>query len=201
VYGTPADPSLAIRESAPLTITSLYTIAKQTGEALCRRYATLFDLSTVSGRLGNAYGPMERTTLSRSGMSVIYHLAHAAARGEHIALFGANRSLDFCYIADVAEAFARLTLADTLRHDVYNVAGERAATVGEVCDTLRTLAPNFGWSESEQRDADVVALPASERGTLDLSRLRDDVGFVPRYSLLDGLTEYLAWLRSGWLDL
>ena len=200
IYGAAANPMPVTHESAPLAITSLYTIAKQTGEALCRRYTTLFDLSTVSGRLGSAYGPMERTTLSRSGMSVIYQLAHAAVRGEDIAVFGADRSRDFCYITDVAEAFARLALADTLRYDVYNVAGERAATVREVCDALCTLAPDFSWSECEQQVADVVAMPGSERNTLDLSRLRDDVGFVPRYSLLDGLTEYLAWLRSGWLS-
>lgn len=199
VYGTPAEPALPIREDHSLTVNSLYTIAKQTGEALCQRYTGIFDMSAVSGRLGSAYGPMERTTLSRSGLSAAYHLSQAAVRGEHVAVYGADRSRDFCYITDVAEAFTRLALADTLHHDVYNVAGDGAVTVREVCDALCLLAPEFSWSESDARDADVAALPAAERGAVDLSRLRDDVGFVPRYSLLDGLTEYVAWLRAGGL--
>lgn len=201
VYGAPDDPAVPIREDHPLTITSLYTVAKQTGEALCRRYAALFDLSAVSGRLGNAYGPMERTTLSRSGMSVVHPLAHAAVRGEHVAVYGVDRRRDFCYIADVAEAFTRLALADMLNYDVYNVAGDRAATVREVCDALCLLAPEFSWSESTEQEADAVTLPISERGTLNLSRLRDDIGFVPSYSLLDGLTEYVNWLGDGWLEM
>ena len=201
IYGSPDDPSQPIREDRPLAISSLYTIGKQAGEALCRRYAELFGLSAVSGRLGNAYGPMERATQSRTGMSVVYLLAHAALRGQPVRVHGAERTRDFCYSDDVADAFARLALADTLHHDVYNVAGDFAAPVREVLDVLTDLLPGFRWQPADANAADVLTLPASARGTLDMSRLREDVGFTPRFGLADGLRAYLDWLRQGWLDL
>jgi nucleoside-diphosphate-sugar epimerase len=32
---------------------------------------------------------------------------------------------------------------------------------------------------------------------MDLTRLRDETGFEPRYSLETGIPEYVAWLRKG----
>ncbi|MFN8496378.1 MAG: NAD(P)-dependent oxidoreductase [Anaerolineae bacterium] len=200
VYGAPADPTEAILETRPLAISSLYTICKQAAEAMCRRYTELFGLSTVVGRLGTAYGPMERATLSRSGMSAVYLLAHAALRGERARVYAPQRHRDFCYIDDVADAFVRLALADRPTWDVYNVAGDRAYRVAEALDALASLAPGFAWAEADAETADVVTLPPSVRGNLDMSRLRDDCGFVPRFTLADGLAAYLAWLQSGWLD-
>ncbi|MCW5849479.1 MAG: NAD(P)-dependent oxidoreductase [Anaerolineae bacterium] len=196
VYGAPEDPTQPIRETRPLAISSIYTICKQAGEALCRRYAELFGLSAVSGRLGTAYGPMERATHSRSTMSVLYALTHAAWRGERVRVHGADRRRDFCYIDDVADAFAHLALAERLSWDVYNVAGDRACTVREALDSLQALVPGFAWDKAEADEAEVVTLPASVRGTLDMSRLREDTGFTPRYSLAEGLRAYLIWLKS-----
>lgn len=200
VYGAPADPNEAIVETQPLAISSLYTICKQAAEAMCRRYTELFGLSTVVGRLGTAYGPMERATLSRSGMSAAYALAHAALRGERVRVHAPQRHRDFCYIDDVSDAFVRLALADHLAWDVYNVAGDRAYRVVEALDALTSLVPGFAWAEAEAETADVVTLPPSVRGNLDMSRLRDDCGFVPRFSLAAGLADYLAWLQAGWLE-
>ncbi len=200
VYGAPADPTEPIVETRPLAISSLYTICKQAAEAMCRRYMELFGLSTVVGRLGTAYGPMERATLSRTGMSAAYVLAHAAVRGERVRVHAPERHRDFCYIDDVSEAFVRLALADHLAWDVYNVAGDRAYRVCEALDALASLVPGFEWVEADVETADVVTLPPSVRGNLDMSRLRDDCGFVPRFTLADGLAAYLAWLRAGWLD-
>ena len=201
VYGAPDDPTQPIVETVPLTIANLYTICKQASELVCRRYTDLFGLSTAVGRLGTAFGPMERATASRSGMSVFYLLAHAAVRGEPVRVHGASRYRDFCYIDDVAEAFARLALADRLTWDVYNVAGDRAYSVREGLEILAGLAPGFDWSETDADQADVVTLPMSVRGALDMSRLRDDLGFSPQYSLAAGLPAYLAWLREGGLEI
>ena len=61
---------------------SLTEASKVASEELCRRYYELFGLSTASGRLGSAYGPMERSTDSRQTMSALFTLAHAALEGQ-----------------------------------------------------------------------------------------------------------------------
>jgi UDP-glucose 4-epimerase len=203
LYGAPeGDPRRPRTETDPLKLRNLYTICKEASENLCRRYGELHDLTTVAGRLGSAYGPMERASKSRESMSLIYELAHRALAGERVTTWGSDRVRDFCYVADVAETFARLALAGHLKWSVYNVATDRATTVRDVLDELVRLCPGFTWREvTDPEEADIVLPPASTRAPHDLSRLREDVGSGPQFDLTQGLEAYLTWLRSGWIHL
>lgn len=199
LYGAPANPHRLLTEAEPLTTANLYTICKFASEQLCRRYTELHGLATVVGRLGSAYGPMERATQSRETMSFIYNLAHRALAGEHSRIFGANRLRDFCYIDDVATAFSHLLLAKQLNWPVYNIATDQTVTNRDALDMLSQLCPGFGWREvAHPEEADLSILPHQERAPLDLSRLRQDVGYTPQYDLARGLQAYLEWLRAGW---
>jgi nucleoside-diphosphate-sugar epimerase len=203
LYGAPdGDPRQPRTEHDPLKIVGLYAICKQAGEHLCRRYSELHGLTTAVGRLGSAYGPMEWASKSRESMSLVYDAAHRALAGEHMAVWGSDRVRDFCYVADVAEAFARLALAEELHWPLYNVATDQAITVRDVLDELVRLCPGFTWSEvADPEQADVTLPPTSARAPHELSRLREDVDFSPQYDLSRGLKAYLDWLRSGWMHL
>ncbi len=197
IYGAPSDPTRLIDEDDPLQIGGIYTISKQAGEHLCRRYAELYGLSAVAGRLGTAYGPMERPTGSRSTMSQVYTLLHAALAGHQLCIYGADRLRDVCYIEDVADAFCRLTLAERLNHTIYNVSAGTAYSLRAISIAIAMLVPGATWVTAETADtADLVVGPAGERGSMRIDRLRADLGFQPKYSLHDGLAHYLAWQRA-----
>jgi UDP-glucose 4-epimerase len=197
VYGAPHDLARAIQETDPLQIGGAYTICKQAGEQLCRRYNELYGLSAVAGRLGTAYGPMERPTDSRSTMSQVTALMHAALTGRQLRIYGAERLRDACYIDDVAEAFCLLTLADRLGYPIYNVSAGTAHSLREIADAIAHLVPGLAWTSTDvPEEADLVVRPASERGPMNIERLRVDMGFTPRFTLRSGLASYLEWLRA-----
>ena len=199
LYGAPTKPHRLLSEDEPIQTSKLYTICKSASEQLCRRYHEVHNLSTVVGRLGSAYGPMERASKSRENMSILYILAHRALAGEQIRVFGADRLRDFCYVEDIADAFARLVDADTLTWPIYNLATDRPITTRDALDALLELCPDFGWRAMDQPGkADIAIVPDQERAALDMSRLRRDVNFMPKHNLLSGLQAYLDWLRSGW---
>lgn len=197
VYGAPADRQRLIREDDALQIDNLYTICKQASEQLCRRYNDLFGLSTVVGRLGTAYGPMERGTASRQRMSLVYVLAHAGLAGQPLKLYGVDLLRDVCHIDDVSEAFARMLRAEQLRWPAYNVSAGRAYSLREIATLMQSLIPTLQWAEtSEPAEAAVAVFPANERGPLDISRLHEDLAFSPQYPLAEGLQQYVNWLRT-----
>lgn len=196
VYGA-APPLPKRREEDGLQIGGLYTIAKQTSEELCRRYAELFGLTVAVGRLGTAYGPMERPTGSRSGMSSIQRAARKALAGEEIRVYGAAAARDFCYIEDVAEAFVVLLESATLRHHLYNVAGAEAAPLRRALEAIAEAVPGFSWREVDDPEAaDLALLPGRERAGLDLGRLERDGPWRPGHDLHSGIRAYLGWLRA-----
>src|SRR5207245_682987 len=111
-------------------------------------------------------------------------------------VFGADTLRDFCYIEDVANAFAGLALANRLSWDIYNISAGRAYSLREACTILKDLVPTFEWETTEYPEqADVTVFPTQARGPMDISRLRDDTGFQPSHDLPTGLERYLEWLR------
>jgi UDP-glucuronate 4-epimerase len=197
VYGAPLNPTRLIHETDALQIGGAYTICKQASEQLCRRYGELYGISAVAGRLGTAYGPMERPTESRSAMSQVTVLLQAALGGRQLRIYGAERLRDACYIDDVSEAFCRLTLAEQLEHTVYNVSAGTAHSLREIASAIAALVPGMAWAPTDApEEADLAVRPPNERGPMDLARLRDDTGFTPRFTLQRGLATYLEWLRA-----
>jgi UDP-glucuronate 4-epimerase len=196
IYGA-APPLPLRREDGPLQIGGLYAIGKQASEALCQRYAELFDLSVAVGRLGTAYGPMERTTGSRSGMSSIQRATLKALAGEQLSVYHPDVARDFCYVVDVAEAFAELLEAERLHYPIYNVAGPEAAPLRAALEVLTAAVPGFGWREvDDPAEADLAMFAGKARAGLDLSRLEHDTGWTPRHDLRSGIHAYLDWLRG-----
>ena len=96
------------------------------------------------GRLGTAYGPMERATGSRtnlSGVQQVIRLAETLDRPVRVA--GAEIARDFVHVDDVAEAFYQLAVVPEARHVIYNVGAGRSDPLSVALDALADVAPGF----------------------------------------------------------
>lgn len=196
LYGpAPAEP--ALDESTLLCAYSMYAIAKIASEQACERIAALSGIDVRIGRLGTAYGPMERTTPSRSNMSAVHRaVALAGAGGGCLKVSGAEIARDFCHVDDAIEAFWQLAISDSLQHRVYNVGATRAAPLREALDALAEAVVAFKWQATPALEADVVQTPANARAAMAMGRLVQDTPWRERYSLAEGVIAYLGWLRS-----
>jgi nucleoside-diphosphate-sugar epimerase len=192
------DPEVPIPESAPIPREGqgLYTITKDASERICERYRELYGMDVVVGRLGGPYGPMERDTKVRPIMSPIYQLAREALRRGTVNLYSNDGSYDWTYTMDHALAIRLLLEAPPLRHTVYNLANGVSRRISEVTSALSNLIPGvgFAWVDSPVEADLSVTMP--RRGPLDITRLREDVGFEPQYDLESGLATALPWWRG-----
>jgi nucleoside-diphosphate-sugar epimerase len=193
IYG--ARPDLApITEEDSARPVELYPVTKWAAEALARRFADVHDVDLAVTRLASPFGPFERDTGSRPLLSSIREWTVAALRGERVCVLGsAIPPRDSVYVADIASGIATVLLAKQLPHRVYNVGWGHATAADDVLKALGRLFPGLRIERHPEESSPWSASPA--RGPLSIERLRQDLGWTPRYDLQSGLAVYVEWAR------
>jgi nucleoside-diphosphate-sugar epimerase len=197
VYGAVEDPTESVTEDARLAAKNLYGVAKIASEGVCRRYRMLYDMKVVSGRVCATYGPMERPSGSRKGMSAVYEAAHAALQGRKLRASGLSVARSWTHVEDIARGLIGILKTPHCSYDAYNVSYGEAYTLRQVLEAVKDINPSFEYAVVEGgMAADVAYDESRQRGPMDITRLREDVGYDPQYDLALGLQAYMNWLDS-----
>ncbi len=189
------------REDAPLLVDAGDSIGalKRATEELAIYYGDRSGLDVVVLRIGEVYGP-----LYRSMRNYPSRVAHRAAGRQEEHLPGpavGTGGHDYCYVKDCAEALRLLHVAPQLSHRTYNVGPGRSVADPEVLAAARAARPDVSYegasvAQSGALDAVGAADTGEHAAYMDLGRLRDATGFVPRYDIELGMAEYIEWLES-----
>lgn len=184
VYGITGEHPQQIEESHPIAPVSPYGSHKVIAEELCRSWSRDFGATCTVLRLFSAYGrPMTK--------QVVWDVVRqATARGEVKLAGTGEESRDFIHLEDIASLVVLLA--------------ERSPGPGE----LRLLNGGTGKATSIRRVAEIVvdalgkSIPVMFDGhrlpgdpphyRADISR-GADLGFVPSWTIQDGLRDYVAW--------
>jgi nucleoside-diphosphate-sugar epimerase len=150
------------------------------------RFSRAEHLSTGWGRIFFQYGPAEDK--SRLVASVIANLLS----GRDAPCSHGRQIRSFLHVADVGAAFA--ALLDSEVQGAVNIGSGDAVSLAEL---LESIAAQIGRPELLRlgaRDA-----PASEPPLLvpKVERLRQELGWHPRFDLHEGLADTIAWWRQA----
>lgn len=198
LYGPIADVTQPVKEDQFPLAENLYGVSKIASEAVCRRYQSLFGIEIASGRVCSTYGPMERATGSRFGMSAVFAAAHAILEGRVLAVRGLEVCRTWTHVEDIARAVVAMLQVEKFAHSAYNLSYGKPYSLLEVLETFQRIEPSFSYDVVDEGDAADVSYDLSQqRGPLDVTRLRNDLGYRPRFDLESGIHSYLTWLRSG----
>ncbi len=170
VYG---DQEVPVGETAQLAPLSPYGIEKVVGEQYCQLFSRIYNLSTVSIRPFNVYGPRQS---SQDG-ALIPTLLGKSIRGEPLSIVGSGEQLrDFVFVTDVARALLSVGVSETrFTGEVFN-AGSGVGT------PVRTIAEMVGGT--------IEHLPARTEirdSVADVRALQGAVGWSADVPLADGL--------------
>jgi UDP-glucose 4-epimerase len=166
-----------------------YGQSKYAAEGYCELYARLFGLSTISLRYGNVYGPRQDVH-GEAGVVAIF--CGCLLYGRTPMVFGDGRQTrDWVDVADVVAA--NLLAADSELIGPVNIGHGEETSVLDLVEVLAEVGRARG-----------LALPAPEflpgrpgevsRSRLDVTRARDDLGWVPHVTLRQGLERIVAGL-------
>ena len=185
-YGpTPAGP---VPEDVGLNPSTVYGATKAAGEQLIAAYATQHKVDGVSVRLSWVYGPRRQTACLIRTM-----LLDALQKRPTRLPSGADFYKQYIYVEDAARGLLLALDATGLKRRTYSITGDSYLTLGQIADIVRIIVPgaDIEISPGPDPDDDVQEI-------FDISAAKRDLGYVPRFSIEQGIKSYRDWLeRTG----
>jgi UDP-glucuronate 4-epimerase len=185
-YGpTPAGP---VPEDVALNPSTVYGATKAAGEQLIAAYATQHKVDGVSVRLSWVYGPRRQTACLIRTM-----LLDALQKRPTRLPSGADFYKQYIYVEDAARGLLLALDATGLKRRTYSITGDSYLTLGQIADIVRIIVPgaDIEISPGPDPDDDVQEI-------FDISAAKRDLGYVPRFSIEQGIKSYRDWLeRTG----
>lgn len=184
VYGDIEDREPATEDS-PLAPSSPYAASKAAADLLVAAYCRTYGIDGVVTRCGNNYGPRQFPE------KLIPLFITNALEDHELPLYGEGLNVrDWIHVEDhCAAILAVLERGRTGR--VYNISA--GCTLANR-DLSRRLLDLLGKPESLVRR--VADRPGHDRRyALDSTRIREEVGWVPRIPFMEGLAATVDWYR------
>lgn len=181
VYGDFVD---GMKEDGKTKPKNIYGEAKLTGERLVKLFAKRDGLNYNIIRPSGVYGPGDMPD------RVVSKFFEKAMNNQAITLHNGENKVDFTYRRDAARGIILAALSPVANVSFNMTAGKATS--------LRTLAEKIialTGSDSDIEDiGNHVLYPM--RGTLDIGRAKDLLGYQPEYNLDEGLASYYDWLKN-----
>ena len=198
VYGE----AKATREDAPVSMfhDSPYSISKIVGELYGNYFWQRSGLPFVKARFQNVYGPREilgagrwRGTPATIWRNVVPTFIWRALHNMPLRLDGdGNTGRDFIFVQDLCEGLIACATAGK-PGEAYNLSTGIETSIGELAETIIRLSgsstqvervPRRDWDRSGNRYGDP-------------KKSRDEIGFVARVDLEDGIRQTLEWTLAN----
>jgi UDP-glucose 4-epimerase len=186
VYGNPLHNPVA--ENAPLSPLSYHGAAKVALEGFLNAFRAKGRAVTIL-RPSNSYGPEQSL---RQAFGLIRTVLQHVLDGTTMEIWGDGENVrDFVYVKDVADAIIAAVNAP-MDSGTYNVGSGKGHTVNRVLTIAeRICGAPVQVKHREARSADVREV------VLDVSRIRERLGWQPRISLEEGILQTWEWLKKS----
>ena len=182
VYGDFKDGADENSVPAPVNI---YGEAKLSGERLTQQFNRAFGLEYVIVRPSGVYGAGDIPD------RVLSKFFKAAMANEDIYVHDNENKIDFTYVEDAADGIISCALAEKAANQTFNITAGNASSLGEAAEKIIKLT----GSKSKIIDTGKNSLYPS-RGTLDVTKAKSFLGYMPKYDFNKGIEKYYEWLQN-----
>lgn len=165
--------------------TNLYGATKKANEVMAYAYHHLFGLKLIGLRFFTVYGPWGRPDMA------YFLFAEKIYKGEPIELFGGGKlRRDFTYVDDIVDGVMGALHAPKA-FALYNLGNCHAESV----ETL------VGYLEQFLGKKAIIEFVDCQKGDMtdtwaDVKAAKEDLGFIPKISLEEGIQRFAHWFRD-----
>ena len=191
VYGTLGE-SGYFRETTPLQPNSPYSASKAGGDLITRAYFETFDLPINITRCSNNYGPYQFPE------KLIPLMISNALEDKKLPIYGDGKNIrDWLHVYDHCSAID-LVLHEGVLGEVYNIGGHNEKQNIQIVKLiLETLGKDESLIEFVKD-----RLGHDRRYAIDADKIRNDLGWKPKYTFETGIKETIQWYLDNrdWMD-
>ena len=163
---------------------SMYDESKRFAESATKAYITTHGIHANIARIFNTYGPNMQIDDGR----VVTNFIYQAIKNEDITIYGnGNQTRSFSFIEDTLDGL--LKVINYKNSDVFNIGSENEITIKHLAETVISLTN----SNSKIVYKDIPEDDPKQRKP-DLTKAKEKLNYVPRYSLEDGLKITIEWI-------
>ena len=132
-YGIPEE--FPTSELSPIKPEYPYALTKYMGEELVLHWNQLYNLSSISLRLFNVYGPRSRTSGAYGAVFGVF-LAQKLHGKPYTVVGDGTQTRDFTYVTDVAKAFVAAVNSD-ISGEILNVGSNNHYSINRLVELLK----------------------------------------------------------------
>lgn len=179
-------------ESKCPALPSVYAICKFHQERLCMTVGRAYGIGTVALRFFNIFGTRQALSNPYTGVLAIFASRFLNNNPPLVNEDGKQRR-DFVHVRDVAQACRLALEVPEAAGEVFNVGSGRNYSILEIAEHMARVL------DKEQIEPEIVGkcrVGDIRNCFADISRARKILGYKPRISLEEGLTELADWLKG-----
>ena len=191
VYGALGS-SGAFTETTPYAPNSPYSASKAASDHIVRAFHHTYGVPVLTTHCSNNYGPYHFPE------KLIPLIIARAIAGETLPIYGDGRQIrDWLYVTDHCDAL-RVILAKGKVGETYNIGGnaerENLQVARTICQLLDVRQPRRDRKPYESQIVHVTDRPGHDRRyAIDASKLKDTLGWQPRYRFEEGISLTVNW--------
>jgi UDP-glucuronate 4-epimerase len=165
---------------------SPYAATKKAGEMLCYTYAHLYNIKTTCLRFFTVYGPAGRPDMAP------YLFTKAILEGKLINKFGdGTTKRDYTYIDDIVAGILAV-VKKQFEFEIFNLGNNQPVSLNEFIGLLEKITGKKAKiNQMGMQPGDVEITYA------DIEKAQKLLGYEPRTSFKDGLTQFVQWYRMN----
>ena len=195
VYGDAVE--LPMTEAHPYNNKNFYGASKIAGEAMATAFNDRYGLQVIGLRYMNVYGPNQDQTAAYTGVVPIM-LNKIEANEAPVINGDGSQAYDFIYVEDVAACNLKALESET-SFGFYNVGTEVQTSIKQLCDTILDLKKSDLKVTYKPYSADDARALVQNRIGSKL-KAENELGFLYKYGLEEGLQKLIAWRIATGLD-
>ena len=182
---------LATDEDSKVHPSSIYGITKQQQEQMILLMGKTLNIPAVALRYQNVYGPGQSLSNPYTGILSIF--STRLLNGNDIDIYeDGQESRDFIFIDDVVNATILALEKSEANNQIFNVGSGVATSVSEVANLLKSLYN----SDVKISVSGKYRLGDIRHNYADLSKIKNALGFSPKFDFLSGITIFVNWVKT-----